>query len=153
MVNDIKNNKNGTRLPNNNGRLNIINDRNISKENNSLAVLSNRNILDSNYNYLIMNYDNDEMNKELKNILSIIIDSEKINYKMRVTLNSGTSDEYYLLNYNWFKKYLELNNVNDTRYEYLVKLVKNNINISKINLQNEMIIKKAISKILQKKNG
>ena len=94
-----------------------------------------------------MNYDNDEMNKELKNILSIIIDSEKINYKMRVTLNSGTSDEYYLLNYNWFKKYLELNNVNDTRYEYLVKLVKNNINISKINLQNEMIIKKAISKI------
>ena len=144
MVNDIKNNKNETRLPNNNGRLNIINDRNISKENNSLAALSNRNIFNTNYNYLIMNYDNNEMNKELKNFLSI---KEKIKNKMRMPLDSENSDEYYLLNYNWFKKYLELNNVNDTIYEYLVKSVKNNINISNINLQNEMIIIKAISQI------
>ena len=64
---------------------------------------------------------------------------------MNMNLYSGSSDEYYLLNYDWFKKYLELNNVNDTIYENLVKSVKNNI--SNINIQNEIIISKIISQI------
>jgi len=60
-----------------------------------------------------MNSNNERMNKILKNILSIIIDSEKIKYKMKMPLNSGNLDQYYLLNYDWFKKYLKLNNVHD----------------------------------------
>jgi len=91
--------------------------------------------------------DNEEMNKELKNCLSIIIDSEKIKYKMKMPLNSGNLNEYYLLNYNWFKKYLELNNINDAIYEHLVNSVKNNINISNINIHNEILIRKIISQI------
>ena len=96
-----------------------------------------------------LNLDNEEMNKELKNCLSIIIDSEKIKYKMKMPLNSGNLDEYYLLNYIWFRKYLELNNINDEVCEHLVNSVKNNINISNINKQNEneMLIRKIIPQI------
>ena len=94
-----------------------------------------------------LNLAHDEKNEELKNCISIIIDSEKINYKMKMPLNSENSDAYYLLNYDWFRKYLELNNINEEIYENLVNSVKNNINISNINLQNEIIIKKIISQI------
>jgi len=94
-----------------------------------------------------LNLAHDEKNEELKNCISIIIDSEKINYKMKMPLNSENSDVYYLLNYDWFRKYLELNNINEEIYENLVNSVKNNINISNINLQNEIIIKKIISQI------
>ena len=94
-----------------------------------------------------LNLVNEEMNKELKNCLSIIIDMEKIKYKMKMPLNSGNSFEYYLLNNDWFRRYLELNNVNDVIYGQLVKSVKNNINITNINKHNEILIKKAISHI------
>ena len=148
--NMIKNNKNVKNFSNNSFILKIMNDENNSKENNILSTFDNENIFIQNSNYLIINCYNNEINKELKNILSIIIDSEKIKNKMRVSLDSRTLDEYYLLNYGWFKKYLELNNINDEIYEYLVKSVKNNIkNISNINMENKMIISKIIPMINQ----
>jgi len=97
-----------------------------------------------------MNSNNERMNKILKNILSIIIDSEKIKYKMKMPLNSGNLDQYYLLNYDWFKKYLELNNVHDEIYEHLVNSVKKNINICNINknkVKNEILIDKMMLQI------
>ena len=82
---------------------NIKNDKNISKEKNRVGTSNNNmNIMSS--DFYIMNLSIERMNEILKNILSIIIDSEKIKYKMKMPLNSGNSDEYYLLNYNWFKK-------------------------------------------------
>ena len=148
--NMIKNNKNVKNFSNNSFILKIMNDENNSKENNILSTFDNENIFIQNTNYLIINCYNNEINKELKNILSIIIDSEKIKNKMRESLDSRTLDEYYLLNYGWFKKYLELNNINDEIYEYLVKSVKNNIkNISNINMENKMIISKIIPMINQ----
>jgi len=132
IENKIKNNKNKAILPKNNDKLNIINinDKNIPKENN-----------------LLENCDIDNMDKELKIILSMIIDSEKIKYKTKMSLNSGNLDEYYLLNYNWFRKYLVLNSVNDEIYGHLVNSVKSHINLGNIKIQNEMLIKKVILQI------
>ena len=130
-------------------RLKIVNDKNTPKGNNGHASPGNINMMI--INKIANNLNIDGMNKELKNILSIIIDSEKIkykmNYKMNIPLNSGNSNEYYLLNYAWFRKYLELNNINDAIYDHLENLVKNNINITNINNQNEMIVNKIMSQI------
>ena len=133
---------------------NIINDENLefheqtfSEKKNALNSKNNRQNNDIEESIISRVNNGIYKFKELRNILSIISDIEKIEHKMKMSLNSGTSEEYYLLNYGWFKKYLELNNVNDTLYEYLVKSVKNNINISNINMQNEMIVSKIISQI------
>jgi len=128
---------------------NIKNDKNILKDKNRGAKPGNNiNIMIPDFYF--MNSSIERMNTVLKNILSIIIDSEKIQYKMKMPLNSGNSDEYYLLNYDWFKIYLELNNVYDIIYEHLVNLVKNNINISNISnnkIKNEMLINNIIPKL------
>ena len=149
---NINNGIQNSNLLSSNNNQNIINDGNLkfheqtlSDKNNALNSENNRQNTDIEEN-IISGVKNGIYNiKELRNILSIILDIEKIKHKMNMNLYSGSSDEYYLLNYDWFKKYLELNNVNDTIYENLVKSVKNNI--SNINIQNEIIISKIISQI------
>jgi len=134
-------------LTKNNVVSNIKNDKNISNEKNKSATPS-INIMNSDFYF--MNSNIERMNKILKNILSIIIDSEKIKYKMKMPLNSGNLDEYFLLNNDWFKKYLELNNVHDEIYEHLVNSVKKNNNICNISnnkIKNEMLINNIISQI------
>ena len=129
---------------------NIKNDENISKEKNRGSTIPGNNINKMNPDFYFMKLNIERTIKELKNILSIIIDSKKIKYKMKMPLNSRNSDEYYLLNYDWFRKYLELNNVNDVIYEYLVNSVKNNLNISNINnnkIKNEILINNIIQQI------
>ena len=156
---NINNDIQHTNLLSSNNNQNIINDGNIelheqkvSDKKNVLNTQNTRRNIDVEENIIIETNQedvNDDINKfkELKNILSIIIDIEKIKYKMKMPLKSGKSDESYLLNYDWFRKYLELTNVDDEVYEHLVKSIKNNINISNINVQNEMLIEKAISLI------
>jgi len=114
-------------------------------ENKNSMLLGNSNLMNLKMTQKFLKSKNDGMNKEIRNIISIIIDLENIKNKMKMPLISNNLDEYYLLNYNWFKKYLELNNVNEKEYEYLVKLVKNNMNLG--NIQNEKLISKIMSEI------
>jgi hypothetical protein len=149
---NINNGIQNSNLLSSNNNQNIINDGNLkfheqtlSDKNNALNSENNRQNTDIEESIISGVNNGIYKFKELRNILSIILDIEKIKHKMNMNLYSGSSDEYYLLNYDWFKKYLELNNVNDTIYENLVKSVKNNI--SNINIQNEIIISKIISQI------
>ena len=87
--------------------------------------------------------------KELNNLISILIDFEIIKRKMKKPLNLQNShfEKYYLINYEWIKKYLELNNMVEI-YNYLVKekIVENIINDTNI-IRRDKIIKEVFSKI------
>ena len=139
--NDIKMKNKKAILPQNNF---IQNTKNIKIDKNSMT-LNNSNIKNLKIAQKLLISKNDGMNKEIRNIISIMIDLENIKNKMKMPLISNNLDEYYLLNYNWFRKYLELNNVNEKEYEYLVNLVKNNMKLG--NIQNEKLISKIMSEI------
>ena len=87
--------------------------------------------------------------KELNNLISILIDFEIIKRKMKKPLNLQNShfEKCYLINYEWIKKYLELNNMVEI-YNYLVKekIVENIINDTNI-IRRDKIIKEVFSKI------
>ena len=98
---------------------------NKNQTNNSNMHLKNENSFENNGTNNKSNYQksieiykslkiiNSEQNKELKNIISVLIDMEKINNKMSIPLNHKNNlyDYYYIINYEWFKKYIQLNNL------------------------------------------
>ena len=145
---DIKINKNDDIKHN----LNIINDRNENRDENKNCFISNssntiknqkKEINDSQ----IQNIKQHEINKYLINMIAILIDSEKLKKKM---LNNFGQNKniYYLLNYNWFKKYIELNNLNEI-YEFLKnnKIIENKVKNNNIN--NKILLYDILSNINQ----
>ena len=102
----------------------------------------------------VKNKSNNEikLNNELKNIILILIDSEKMKKKMSYPLNKYNYqfNLYYLLNYDWLEKYLEFTKMKDF-YEFLVKnkiienFIKNNSDSTIID--DELIIKEIISEV------
>ena len=92
-----------------------------------------------------------ELNKQLISIILILLDFEIIKKQMNYPLNRRNNDfqNYYLLNYEWFKKYLEEYNMNNI-YNYLkdkriIEKIFNN-NIDKV-LNKNIIIEKASTMI------
>ena len=66
---------------------------------------------------------NSSSNKELFILVLLLIDIEKIKKEAKLQIKQN-NEKYCILSIEWFKKYIELNNMNEI-YEYLV----NNNNI------------------------
>ena len=94
---------------------------------------------------------NKQQKKELINVISVLIDLEKIKTKMSCPLNQNKnySEIYYILNYEWFKKYIDLNNIT----EVFNFLLNNNMVQDIININNSFDNKKIIEKIVLRIKG
>ena len=89
------------------------------------------------------------INEELKNLILLYIDYEDLKKKMKNSLsvnnnNDNISNYYYLLNYEWIKKYINLNNM-DNIFNYIIN---NNI-IEKIINYELLPIDEKISEIIK----
>ena len=99
----------------------------------------------------------EEKNKKqsLINIISLMIDTKIIKRKISQSLKEAKQEQYYLLNYEWFKKYIQLKNmteifnylndnkivesyINDKNEENITQNKSNIISEIMINLGNEM---------------
>ena len=147
-------------IGNNNSTNNLNKSLNKKKFNNATQIRHNNNL---GHHILKKNSDNEkrrgndqsftiinsEQYTKLTNVISILIDLEKIKKKMSLPLtqNNNPYEYYYLLNYEWFKKYIKLNNL--TRiFNYLLN---NNIVqdiINKINSFNKKTITENIMSII-----
>ena len=121
----------------------------ISNNNNQINKIS-INKLNITNNIIKNSLTNIEQNKELKFIILAFIDFKIIKKKINSYFNKNNNihEKYYLLNYDWFIKYIELNNI---RSIYNNKLINNN-NIENIinnveNLPKKNIVEKIISNI------
>ena len=94
--------------------------------------------------------------QSLKNVLSVMIDSEIVKRKMSKSLKESKQEEYYLLKYEWFKKYIKSNQLEEI-FDYLVQnkivesylnneieenILENDININEIILDLENVLNK-----------
>ena len=89
-----------------------------------------------------------DFRQPLKNILSVMIDLEKIKRKISKSLKENKEEKYFLLNYKWFKKYIKLNHMDEIfNYLTLNKIVESyiNNNYTENTFQNDIYI----SEILQ----
>ena len=71
--------------------------------------------------------------QSLKNILSVMVDSQLVKKKMSKSLKQSQKENYYLLNYKWFIKYIQSNNMKEL-FDYIIS---NNIVESYLNKENE----------------
>ena len=79
----------------------------------------------NNLNNIINDGNNKEMLKnqqEIENLIYIMIDSQRINLKIDIPLdNNSPIENYYLLNLDWFNKYLENSHLNNLYYNNIIK--------------------------------
>ena len=83
------------------------------------------------------------MKKGVKNVIYIMIDKIRIKNKIKVNLNKESHSEiYYLINYDWFEKYLEYTNLK-TLYnnETLNQKIENLISDFKQNTNEDVFLK------------
>ena len=98
--------------------------------------------------------------QSLKNIISLMIDSEIIKRKMSKSLKENKIENYYLLNYKWIQEYIKLHQI-EKIYKYLKdnkliesyinkeiedKILENNFNINEIIFNLDQNLLKNISK-------
>ena len=114
-------------------------------------VINDKNNLESNYNTEPLNIS--PINDKLNNIIIILINYEKIKQKMKrnLELKNNFYTTFYLINYDWFNKYLELNNLNEI-YDYIlnnkiIENIMNNYNNNNQIIENDKIIKQVLSKL------
>ena len=95
-----------------------------------------------------------KLNKEIKNAILVLIDLVKLKIRINIPLNQYNDNnyqEYYPLDFDWFKNYLEFNNI-DKIYNHLLnnKIIENIINsgnvskekiMEKINAENMLVNK------------
>ena len=123
--------------------------------NTNIIVLNPPNSNKLNQNTIIDNNHNNNFNEELKQLILFYIDFDEIKKKMKKVLiqnynkNTFKDSSYYLLNYDWFMKFLELANMT-----HIYKFLMNNNIIESIenynNLSQEEKINNIISKIEEK---
>ena len=114
-------------------------------------ILFNLNISNNNNNLKQLNNQNDYIKIKVINLISILIDSEIIKKKMKYSLSTNHKkyySQYYIINYNWFKNYIELNNMKNI-YDYLInnRIIENIIKNDNIYSNNTRLIEKIILNI------
>ena len=84
-----------------------------------------------NDSFNIEHSDKSAINNKLKNIIIILINFEKIKIKLArdLDIKNNFYNKYYLINSEWFNKYLELNNITEI-YNYILSngIIENIIN-------------------------
>ena len=112
-------------------------------------TINDKKNLKSSLNVKIINITS--VNSKLKNIIRVLIHFEKIRQKMKLDLelNNNYYHKLYLINYDWFNKYLELNNIKEI-YNYILdnKIINNIINYNPL-IEMDEIIDQVLSKISQ----